>query len=116
LSWRNEIFYINATDQQLIIHDQKSFREGADDKTRVLREEEIREPYKALINDCLRSNDNEYEFSEVGEFRDGIPFHNSQSENSPANILLSPSGKVKVQDLPDGDYFFCFWAASKLFW
>lgn len=98
LMWRDENFYINATNKELIFPDRTSFVEG-----RVgweLLGEKISEPYKTLINNCLNSNDDKYKFIDVGEFQD------SPSKNSTTNFSPSPSGALRVQNFPDGDYFF----------
>lgn len=108
LSWRNNSFYTNATDQSLIIHSNTSFSEGAVGRSKPLWSLDrvrIIEPYQTLLNNCLQSNDDGYKFTKLADFREGIPFYNSQQENPQANISSS-SEALKVQNLSDGDYFF----------
>lgn len=108
LLWSNNGFYINSTNQPLIIHNNTSFSEGPIGRSTPLwslSQARIVEPYKTLLNDCLQSNDDGYEFNNLGEFREGIPFYGSQQKNVQANISSS-SGTLKVQNLSDGDYFF----------
>jgi hypothetical protein len=108
--WRNGSFYINTTDQPLIIHSKTSFSEGEVGRFRPLwslSQARIIEPYQTLLNDCLQSNDDEYEFNKIDNFREGIPFYGSPQGNSQADTSPSPSSEIlKVQDLPDGDHFF----------
>ncbi|XHX75802.1 MAG: hypothetical protein RBJ76_15250 [Stenomitos frigidus ULC029] len=76
LLWRNNSFYINATDQPLVIHSKNSFSEGDVGRTTPLwsfNQTRIIEPYQTLLNNCLQSNDHEYEFNKFDNFREGIP-------------------------------------------
>ncbi|KAM3106279.1 hypothetical protein [Phormidesmis sp. 146-33] len=106
--WRNNSFYTNATDQPLVIHSNTSFSEGEVGRFTPLwslSQARIIEPYQTLLNDCLQSNDDEYKFNKIDNFREGISFNGSQQENPRANTS-PPSGILKVQNLLNGDYFF----------
>jgi hypothetical protein len=106
LSWRNNSFYIDATNTKLIIDDSNnSFQEGGDKSTWRFQQEEIPEPYMSRINECLRNS--EYQSTrEILGFSDGISLNSPQSDSSDTNVHQSSPEVLKVQDFADGDYFF----------
>lgn len=109
LSWRNNSFYTDETNTKLIIDDSdNSFKEGGDDKSIPrwrFQQEEIPEPYRTKINECLR--DNEYKSTrELLDFSTGISLNGSQLDSSASSVYPPSPDTVRVQDLADGDYFF----------